>query len=241
MAPAFPAGLDHLPTNLAVTAAAVSAADAASVVLNADQQRWDERYRAGHSPCLDAISPWIAAQQPYLTGGRALDAACGAGRHSLWLAGLGYQVDAVDVSAVALARLAEAAAGRDLGQRIRPLHADLTLWRPEQEMYDLILVSLYLERGLLPALKDALRPGGLILYTTFHTDLLQLRPQDNGGGYTATGGGYTATYLLQPGELLATFAGWQLLAYEERRLPPGSEERSDCTSSLLARKVEVGR
>lgn len=198
----------------------------AGVVLNADQQRWDERYLAGHGPCSDEILPWIAAQQPYLQGGRALDAACGVGRHSLWLAGLGYEVDAVDVSAVALAKLAAAAAERSLSQHIRPLHADLTRWRPQPDTYDLALVSLYLERSLLPALREALKPGGLILYTTFHTDLLRLQPHDN------------PAYLLQPGELLATFPGWQILAYEERRLPPDSQRRSDCTSSLLARKGE---
>lgn len=191
---------------------------------NADQQRWDERYLAGHGPCLDEVLPWVAAQRPYFQGGRALDAACGTGRHSLWLADLGYQVDAVDVSAVALSKLAAAAADRGLGQQISPLHVDLTCWRPQAETYDLALVSLYLERSLLPALEAALRPGGLILYTTFHTDLLQLQPRDN------------PAYLLQPGELLAAFPGWQILAYEERRLPPGSENRSDCMSSLLARK-----
>jgi SAM-dependent methyltransferase len=147
----------------------------------------------------------------------------------LWLAGLGYQVDAVDVSAVALARLAAAAAERGLSQYIHPLHADLSHWRPPPETYDLALVSLYLERSLLPALQDALEPGGLILYTTFHTDLLRLQPHDN------------PAYLLQPGELLTAFPGWQILAYEERRLPPDSENRHDCMSSLLARKVGVER
>lgn len=200
----------------------------ASSATPTDQQRWDERYRSGHGPCQGDIAPWMAAQQPLLrgaVGGLALDVACGTGRHSLWLAEMGWQVDAVDVSAVGLTKLAEAARTRGLSHAIHPLHADLSVWRPAPARYDLILVSLYLERPLLPALKDALKPGGLLLYTTFHTDLLRLHPHDN------------PIYLLQPGELLSTFSAWDILAYEERRLPSGSENRSDCTSSLLARKV----
>ncbi len=193
----------------------------------ADQQRWDERYRSGCGPCQGEVAPWVAAQQPLLrgvAGELALDVACGTGRHSLWLAEMGWQVDAVDVSAVGLAKLVETAQARSLSYAIHPFHADLSIWRPEPARYDLILVSFYLERPLLPALKDALKPGGLLLYTTFHTDLLRLRPHDN------------PAYLLQPGELLSTFSAWEILAYEERRLSPGSVNRSDCTSSLLVRK-----
>src|SRR5690606_30096205 len=52
-------------------------------------------------------SPWVqrfAGQ--IVTGGRVLDLACGQGRHSRYLAGLGYQVEALDRDAAALASLA---------------------------------------------------------------------------------------------------------------------------------------
>lgn len=192
-----------------------------------DQARWDERYRNGRGPCQDEIDDWVAAQRPYLTGGRALDVACGTGRYSLWLAELGYEVDAVDISPVALERLAAAAAARGLAERIHIRRADLTTWRPPSAHYDLVLVSLYLERALLPALGAALRPRGLLLYTTFHTDLLRLP------------GEFNPAYLLQPGELLLTFADWDLLAYEERRLPRTGGRRRDCLSSILVRKPET--
>ncbi|MDW8270536.1 MAG: methyltransferase domain-containing protein [Anaerolineae bacterium] len=191
-----------------------------------DQVRRDERYRHGRGPCQDDIEDWVAAQRPHLTGGRALDVACGTGRYSLWLAELGYEVDAVDISSVALERLTATAATRGLAERIHTLQADLTSWRPPPEHYDLVLVSLYLERTLLPALRAALRPQGLLLYTTFHTDLLRLP------------GEFNPAYLLQPGELLLTFADWELLAYEERRLPRHGGRRSDCLSSILVRKPE---
>ncbi len=193
-----------------------------------DQIRWDECYRCGRGPCHNEIDAWVAAQHAYLTGGRALDVACGTGRYSLWLARLGYEVEAVDISPVALERLAATAAAQGLAERIHILQADLTHWQPPPERYDLVLVSLYLERKLLPALRAALRPRGLLLYTTFHTDLLRLP------------GEFNPAYLLQPGELLLTFADWELLAYEERRLPRSGGRRRDCLSSILVRKPETG-
>ncbi len=190
---------------------------------NADQERWDERYRGGRGPLLAKTSPWTVAQQRHLTGGRALDAACGAGRYTLWLAALGYEVDAVDVSAVALAQLMQWAKEQGVLHAIRAIQADLTVWRPLPDAYDLVLVSLYLNRDLVAPLQAAVRPGGLLLYTTFHSDLL------------LTHGDFKPEFLLQPGELLSTFAGWEIVAYEERRWRPGSN-RDDCTASLLARR-----
>jgi len=189
-----------------------------------DQLRWDERYRAGKQPGQGEVSAWIRAQSRYLSGGLALDVACGAGRHSLWLAGLSYRVDAVDISEVGLQRLQASAQAAGFSEQIHLIHADLAAWRPEPERYDLILVVRYLNRGLWPDLVSALRPGGLLLYRTFHIDMLQLRPE------------FSPRHLLQPGELVAAFPSLQLLAYEERRWRPGSESYEDCTSSILARR-----
>jgi SAM-dependent methyltransferase len=46
-----------------------------------------------------------------VTGGRALDLGCGNGRNALYLASLGFEVDAVDLSPVAIAHAQEAARG----------------------------------------------------------------------------------------------------------------------------------
>ena len=53
-------------------------------------------------------SPWIARFAPLIPeGGDVLDLACGGGRHARLLAGMGYQVEAVDRDADALATLAD--------------------------------------------------------------------------------------------------------------------------------------
>ncbi|MEU9282920.1 class I SAM-dependent methyltransferase [Streptomyces sp. NPDC048341] len=48
------------------------------------------------------------------------------GRNAVWLAERGWEVDAVDFSAVALEKARTPAAERDV--RLRTVHADLTLW-----------------------------------------------------------------------------------------------------------------
>ena len=55
-----------------------------------------------------------------LSPGRALDAGCGHGADTLWLAAHGWQVTAVDFSATALAhgRSMAEAAGSDVAERI---------------------------------------------------------------------------------------------------------------------------
>ncbi|NOX62306.1 MAG: methyltransferase domain-containing protein [Chloroflexi bacterium] len=188
-----------------------------------DRMRWDERYRAGHHAERSEISSWVLEQARYFTGGRALDVACGAGRHSLWLASLGYDVDAVDLSGEALKKLAREAEKGGFEDRIRIIQADLTVWRPPAGQYDLVFVVRYLNRDLFPALIAACRSGGLLLYRTFHTDLLRLRPEFN------------PEHLLEPGELFRAFASFEILAYEERRWHEGCDSPLCCTSSILIR------
>ena len=127
-----------------------------------DRQRWDQRYTQGAfadrdhpseilaRTCTDGTLPVV---ENALRVPRALDVACGAGRNARYLAGLGYAVDAVDISAVALAR------GRDLAARagltVNWLEADLESaasgWLPGAT-YDLIVVIRYLNLPLVSEL-----------------------------------------------------------------------------------------
>ncbi|RAJ70333.1 tellurite resistance protein TehB [Streptomyces sp. Amel2xB2] len=54
-----------------------------------------------------------------LTPGRALDLGCGPGRNALWLAALGFEVDAVDLSPTAVAWAEERARDAEPGTRAR--------------------------------------------------------------------------------------------------------------------------
>jgi 2-polyprenyl-3-methyl-5-hydroxy-6-metoxy-1,4-benzoquinol methylase len=79
-----------------------------------------------------------------LTPGRALDAGCGHGAESLWLAAHGWRVVGVDFSSSALAhaRSTAEAMGGAIAARVDWVEADLTQWAPEPARFDLV-VSLY--------------------------------------------------------------------------------------------------
>lgn len=108
-------------------------------------------------------SPWIMKFAPLIkNNGRVLDLACGKGRHAIWLAQQGYQVDATDRDPIATSHM------KDI-ENINVVILDLeTSERPTFEhTYDGIIVSRYLHRPLLKMLADLLNPDGILIYETF--------------------------------------------------------------------------
>ena len=132
-----------------------------------------------------------------MSGGRALDVACGVGQNAIWLAQRGFTVDAVDISPVALEYGWQAAARACVA--VNFVQADLDAWAPQTGAYDLVCGFRFLNRRLWPLLQAALRPGGWFLYQTFN--LRKLTP----------GSDFPAEYLLAIGELPRTFPGWEIL------------------------------
>ena len=73
-------------------------------------ERWNERYSRGFEAFGGRPAAWLVEHETLLSGdGRALDVACGDGRNAAHLARLGYDVDAIDVSEVAVGALRAAA------------------------------------------------------------------------------------------------------------------------------------
>lgn len=99
---------------------------------------------------------------------RALDLGCGDGGDTLWLAARGWHVTAVDISTVALARLADLTSSHGLRNRVAAEQRDLRKSFP-QGRFDLISAHYLhtpfdLDRsGVLRAAAHALRPGGRLL------------------------------------------------------------------------------
>jgi tellurite methyltransferase len=151
---------------------------------------WDEYYRDRANTDLSP-EPLLVEAAEWLPPGRALDLACGPGRHALYLAKLGWHVTAVDASAVALDLLRRNA--RDLPIEVQ--HADLerTGFTITPGSYDLICDFLYLQRSLFPAIREGIRPVGLFL-----------------GAVRLDG-----TFRMEPGELRREFASWKILYYSE--------------------------
>lgn len=166
---------------------------------SSDRKRWDEKYARGEGPAHFAPQAFLTDHRHLLTGGRALDLACGFGGNALYLAELGYQVDALDISIVAL-RQAQAEARRRR-QALRLIQADLTRWWVPPGRYDLILLFLYSARDLMPQLLNGLRPAGLIFQINRNPRTLESRPTFN------------PDFVIQPGELgrTARAAGLEIL------------------------------
>lgn len=77
----------------------------------ADRERWNGRYAAGEYGERRWPSDFLKESLDRLPRGRALDLACGLGRNARFLAENGWQVDAVDVSDVALRKAETLARG----------------------------------------------------------------------------------------------------------------------------------
>jgi SAM-dependent methyltransferase len=102
--------------------------------------------------------------------GRALDVACGRGRHALWLGSEGYDTRGVDRNPELVASLNSAADRLGLPVRAEVLDLEAPGATLGVDAYDVIVVVHYLHRPLFPALKAALRQGGVLLYETFTVD-----------------------------------------------------------------------
>ncbi|GAA1252053.1 class I SAM-dependent methyltransferase [Pseudonocardia aurantiaca] len=137
---------------------------------------WDERYSSASRIWSGDPNPQLVSEAGALDPGTALDAGCGEGGDAHWLARRGWQVTAVDVSAVALERGA-AHAEPDISGRIDWQCADLTTWAPDRA-YDLVNAQFMhfpraLREPLFARLADAVSPAGTLLIVGHHPSDMQ--------------------------------------------------------------------
>jgi dihydroneopterin aldolase len=158
-----------------------------------------------------AVSPpakFLLQQLHRLPKGKVLDVAAGRGRHSLFLASHGFQVDAVDRDESALAHLSTSAQ-HHAPTTVTTMPLDLERPAPHEpdlgkDAYDVILVFFYLYRPLFPAIMGALKPGGVLVYETFTIDnhVHHQHPKRR-------------EFCLSPNELLRLTSPLQVLHYDE--------------------------
>jgi SAM-dependent methyltransferase len=183
------------------------------------RDKWNTRYE---QVSADPQAAQVLQENQHLLpeSGTALDLACGRGGNAILLANHGLQVDAVDISDVAINALAEMAKARDLD-----IHAqvrDVEKLPLEAARYDVVVVSYFLHRPLFPALIETLGPGGLLYYQTFMRNSVSER------------GPRSANYRLADQELLQLLPGLDLVVYrEEGRV-------GDCTQGFRDEVMYVG-
>ena len=148
-------------------------------------------------------APFLVENINLLHKGKALDVAMGSGRNSVYLAKMGFEVEGIDVSADAVHDAQHLAKAK--GVAITTYVVDLEgSYRIKKNTYDVIICFHYLQRSLIPQMKEALKSGGMIVYETFIVDQAKLfgKPRN-------------PDYLLKYNELLEMFRDFRCLRYRE--------------------------
>lgn len=172
-----------------------------------DKEHWNERYAAADRLFIDTPDEALVEFAAGLPPGRAVDVGAGEGRNSLWLARKGWNVTAIDVSAIALTRLADQA--REERLSITAEVADMNEFLERSSPFELVVIANMhpepAERSKLFA--EAIRamtPGGHLFLVGHHLSSL------------GTAGPRQPERLYTEEMLRAGFAGLELLRLEQR-------------------------
>ena len=140
-----------------------------------------------------APSAWVLRWAPLVTSGTVLDVACGAGRHANFFLNRKLKVVAIDRDPQVI-------------QGARFIQADLedgSVWPLPGEQFEAVVVTNYLNRAIFTAIQESLKPGSVLIYETFML------------GNERFGKPSNPAFLLRPGELLESFKGLNVKAFEE--------------------------
>lgn len=165
-----------------------------------DKIKWDKKYQE--------IASLLENRKPSeklikiiekVKGKKALDVASGAGRNSIYLAINDFDVVALDISEIALESL------NNKGYKnIYCKLVDLDEYEIPKNSYDLIVMTNFLDRNIIPKLLNALKIGGVFFIETYMEDDLNEKAPSN------------PDFLLKKNELKTFFDdSFELLDYEE--------------------------
>lgn len=156
--------------------------------------------------------------------GRALDLACGLGGNALLMAETELEVAAWDLSPVAIERLKGFADAHEL-LNLKPETRDLSVQPLPLDTFDVIVVSYFLDRELIPPMIDSLKQGGLIFYQTFtRIAATEIGPSNPG-------------YRLADNELLELFSLLKVRFYREENLLGDLSQGTRDVAMLVGEKV----
>ena len=187
-----------------------------------DRERWDRRHaevRATQEPS-SFLEEIFQSDQGSIPRGKALDIATGTGRNAIFLAERGFEVVGIDISPIALAEAQRWAKEKSLV--IAWQQADLEQTELSPGHYDLVLNFNYLQRSLVPQIKQTLKPGGWVIFETYLIDQQAIGHPNNPG------------YLLGHNELLDLFRDFRVLYYREGQFLQSA--KSAFLARLLAQK-----
>ncbi|GBC60506.1 tellurium resistance protein TehB [Desulfonema ishimotonii] len=180
-----------------------------------DRVKWNRRYKEGRG--TEKPADVIRQFYPLAPKGKALDIAAGNGRNALFLADRGFDVDAVDVSDVAVKALS------GIHPSVNAICADLDTYNITPAHYSLIVNIRFLNRRLFPYIKEGLKPGGLLIFESYVEDDRTISPLS------------CRDFLLRENELLHAFLSLKIIYYEEK----DAESRYGTTRTAALAGVKV--
>ena len=159
-----------------------------------DGERWDVRY--AERPTGEPSPPSGLDVTSLPGAGVCLDVACGLGEQSLWAAGRGFDVVALDASPVAIEALRSAARERGLADRIDARVVDLDDGLPVDLLgrCSLVICQRFRDPRLYGALVAATAPGGVLVVTVL----------------SVVGAAAPGAFHASPGELAAAIGGFDV-------------------------------
>ncbi len=202
------------------------------------QEKWNKIYKNREiedSTLQNLPQPCsLLSQYHYLlpNDGSALDIACGAGGNAIFLANHGLTTQAIDISDIAIEQLNAKNVPRLTAncQDVEKNHQLTPHIKPgSQGYFDVIIVSCYLYRELCPVIIEALAPGGLLFYQTFHHQK------------QSTSGPSNCKFLLKNNELLELFKPLDTLIFHQLSNQGDLSQGNRNLSSLIAQKPDEAK
>ena len=180
-----------------------------------DRERWNKKYSTNVIPTK--VVKVVEDFAKLATGNRALDLACGMGRNAKYLASLGFKVDALDISPLAIESLKNI-------ENIEAKEVDFDSYVLPENSYDLIVCTYFLKRELFPQIEKALKEDGIFIFETFihHSDNTKV-PSNK-------------TFLLNEGELETTFNDRYEILHLREFMEEGICGEKSMKASMVAKK-----
>jgi len=165
----------------------------------------------------DKAVPLLIKHLSRLPKGKALDVACGYGRNALYLASAGFSVLGLDRNQEAVDFCKKTADQQRLNVSAQcvDLEKDLS-FKPDADAYALVSCFYYLDRQIIPQMKQALRVGGILVYETFLIDQ-----------HEKYGKPSRKAFCWAHNELLRLFLDFRILHYYEGQIDDSGEVVSD--------------
>ncbi|RXJ90650.1 tellurium resistance protein TehB [Arcobacter sp. CECT 8983] len=166
-----------------------------------DKEKWNKKYKNTPELLDDRPQSYkLADVIKHTKGLDALDVACGSGRNSIFLANNDFKVTAIDISEVALDTL-----NKKNNPNVKTKLVDLDTHSFDENKYDLIIMTNFLDRNIIPKLTKALKKDGVLFIETYMFHEENEKPPSN------------PDFLLKEGELKTFFdkKEVEILEYDE--------------------------